>query len=189
LVAEVIESKTDQFVAETLKYHEIPGFGTFVRVQDETRRVYGIVSGAYTGSLDGTGKARAFFKSLSELELEQPQIFSLLRTEFTAVVAGYLEAGVYRTYFPPVHVRLHLPVEICDDEEVLKISINTGFLLKTLNCPNGNGDELTAAALRTVAILHDNPKEYLLNAGRELLKMLAYDTQRLKSVIERVDIL
>jgi hypothetical protein len=189
LIAEVIESKTDQFVAETVKYHEIPGFGSFVRVQDGTRRIYGIVSGAYTGSIDGSGKARAFFKSIRELELEQPQVFSLLRTEFTAVVAGYLEAGIYRPYYPPVHVRLHLPVEMCDDEEVLKISTNTGFLIKTLNCPNGNGDELTAAALRTVAILHDNAKEYLLNAGRELLKMMAYDTQRLKSVFERVDIL
>lgn len=189
MIAEVIESKTDQFVAETFKYHEIPSFGSFVRVQDGKRRIYGIVSGACTGSLDGTGKARAFFKSLRELELEQPQIFSLLRTEFTSVVAGYLEDGIYRSYYPPVHVRLHLPVEACDSDEVLKISTNTGFLLKTLNCQNGNGDELTAAALRTVAILHDNPKEYLLNAGRELLKMLSYDTQRLKSVIERIDIL
>jgi len=189
LIGEVIESKTDQFVAESVKYHQVPAYGSFVRVQDGARRIYGIVSGAYTGSLDGVGKAKAFFKDIKVLEYEQPQVFSLLRSEFIAVVVGFSENGNYRLYYPPVHAKLHLPVEICEEDEIVGITAGTCFLNKTLNCPDGNGEELTAAALRTVAMLHKDPKIYLLNAGRELLKMLGYDTQRLKSVFERVDIL
>lgn len=187
MIGEVIESRTEQFVAESLKYNIIPPYGSFVKVIDNDRKIYGIVSGAYTGSLDGLGKARAFFKDMTELENEQPQVFSLLRSEFVTVVIGFSEYGKYKLYYPPAHVRLHLPVQTCEKDEIIGITSGTSFLNKTLNCPEANGEELTAAALRTAAMLREDSKEYLLNAGRELLKMLSYDTQRLKSVFERID--
>lgn len=188
MIGEIIESRTAEFVAEAVRYDQVPAYGSFVRVNDGELRVYGIVSGAYTGSLDGMSKAKAFFKSIHELKMEQPQIFELLRTEFSCVVVGYAQHGRYHPYYPPTHVSLHLPVEMAGDDEVLVISQHVGFLEKTLNSPAGNGEELTAAAIRTAARLHPDPREYIVRVGRELLKMLNYDTQRLKSILERVDI-
>jgi hypothetical protein len=188
LIGEIIESRTAEFIAEALRYDRVPAYGSFVRAQDGNLRVYAIVSGAYTGSLDGTGKAKAFFKSLDQLKLEQPQIFELLRTEFSCVVVGYADGGRYHPYYPPIHLNLHLPVEEADDEEILSISQHLGFLDKTLNSPTGDGEELTAAAIRTAAHFQPDPRGYIIKAGRELLKMMNYDTQRLKSILERVDI-
>ncbi len=188
MIGEIIESRTAEFVAESVRYDQVPAYGSFVRVSDGGLRVYGIVSGAYTGSLDGMSKAKAFFKSIQELKMEQPQIFELLRTEFSCVVVGYAQDGRYHPYYPPIHLSLHLPVEKADDDEVLAISQHLGFLEKTLNSPAGNGEELTAAAIRTAARFHPDPREYIVRVGRELLKMLNYDTQRLKSILERVDI-
>jgi len=188
MIGEVIESRTSEFVAESVEFDQVPAFGSFVKVRDGNRTIYGIVSGAYTGSLDGSGRAKAFFKSMEELQMEQPQIFSLLRTEFSCVIIGYREGDRYCPYYPPAHPRLHLPVEAADEEEILGITRSMGYLNRTLGSPAGDGEELTAAALRNVAYLQDNPREYVLKAGRELLKMLGYDTQRLKNIIERVDV-
>ncbi len=186
-IGEIIASTTAEFVAEAKRYDQIPAYGSFVKVRDGNILVYGIVSGAYTGSLDGASKAKAFFKSIVELKLEQPQIFELLRTEFSCVVVGYEEAGRYHPYYPPSHPGLHLPVEQADDLEVLTISQWFNYLEKTLNNPSGNGEELTAAAIRRAARLQTDPGSYIIRAGRELLRMLNYDTQRLKSIFERVD--
>lgn len=189
MIAEIIESTTESFTAETVRYNEIPDFGSFVRVVDGDKRIYAIVSGAHTGSLEGVGKARAFFKTFAELRYEQPQIFSLLKSEFTAVVIGHMENNKYYSFYPPVHAKLHLFVENCEKNEVLKITGNSFFLQKTIECKHSDGEELTAAVLRKAAILHDNPRDFLLKNGRELLKILAYDSQRLKSIFERVDLI
>ena len=186
-IGEVIESTTAEFTAEARRYDRIPAYGSFVKVRDGNILVYGSVSGAYTGSMDGLSKAKAFFKSLDELKLEQPQIFELLRTEFSCVVVGYEEGGRYHPYYPPTHLGLHLPVEEADDLEVLTISQHLSYLDKTLNSPSGSGEELTAAVIRTAARLQPDPRTYIIKAGRELLRMMNYDTQRLKSVFERVD--
>ena len=187
-IGEVIESTTAEFTAEARRYDQVPAYGPFVKVRDGNILIYGIVSGAYTGSMDGVSKAKAFFKSLEELKMEQPQIFELLRTEFSCVVVGYEEAGRYHPYYPPSHPGLHLPVEEADDLEVLTISQYLNYLDKTLNDPSGNGEELTAAVIRTTARLQTDPRAYVIKVGRELLRIMNYDTQRLKSVFERVDI-
>jgi hypothetical protein len=186
LIGEVIESKTSEFVVEAREYDVVPCYGSFVKVIDGDRIVYGIVSGAYTGSIDNNTRAKAFFKSIEELKREQPQIFSLLRTEFNCVVAGYSEKDIFNPYYPPAHPRLHLSVEKASDDEIIKATEGFGYLSKTINYQAGDSDELTAAALRNAAFLRDKPREYVVSAGRELLKMLSYDTGRLKNIIDRV---
>ena len=188
MIGEVIESRTAEFTVEARQYDCVPSYGSFIKVIDGDRIIYGIVSGAYTGSIDNNIRAKAFFKSLEELKAEQPQIFSLLRTEFSCVVIGYRENDRYCPYYPPAHPRLHLGVLQADTSEILEITENMNYLSKTLNCSGGDGDELTAAALRTAAGLRNDPRSYIINAGREVLMMLSYDTQRLKNIIERVDI-
>ena len=142
-----------------------------------------------TTSIDNNVRAKAFFKSLDELKLEQPQIFSLLRTEAYCIVLGHSEGGIFKPYYPPNHPTLHLQVEFADDKEIIEVTESFTYLLKTISCKDADGEELTAAALRKAASLRENRRQYLVEAGRELFKILDYDTQKLKSIMERVDVI
>ncbi len=188
MIGEIIESRTWEFIVETIEYDFKLPYGSFVRAVDEGRIIYGIVARTATTSIDNNVRAKAFFKSLDELKLEQPQIFSLLRTEAHCIVLGYREDGVYRPYYPPTHLPLHLQVEFADEDEIMQITDGLSYLIKTIEAKDTNCEELTAAALRKAASLRENKREYLVMAGRELFKILDYDTQKLKSIMERVDI-
>lgn len=187
MIGEIIESRTSEFIAEAREFNTIFPYGSFVRVRDEDRTVYAIVAGTATTSIDNNIRAKAFFKSMEELRHEQPQIFSLLRTEVYCIILGYKEGGRYRPYYPPTHLALHLQVEFAEDNEILDMTRGMSYLTKTINCKDADPEELTAAALRNAARLRDDKREYLVRAGRELFKILDYNTQKLRSIMERVD--
>ncbi|MBT4497415.1 MAG: hypothetical protein HOC74_06825, partial [Gemmatimonadetes bacterium] len=89
-LGEVIESSTTEFVAESCELHGAPSFGRFVRVVSEVP-IIGIVFNVFTQSIEPNRRPTAYGKTEEELRLEQPQIFELLRTEFQALVIGYVD--------------------------------------------------------------------------------------------------
>ena len=89
-VGEVVESSNaTELVAEARQLHGAPSFGQFVRVDSEVP-IVGIVFNVFTHSIEPNRRPTAYGKTEDELRLEQPQIFELLRTEFQALVIGYL---------------------------------------------------------------------------------------------------
>ena len=188
-IAEVIEAATAQYTAQCYELYPSPGgpgLGSLVR----TGEIYGIVAGAGTTSLE-PGR-RPIARGRDELTEEavyesSPQLTRLLRSEITVLVAGHRDGQTIRHYLPPQPARIHGFVYLCQADEVREFGKSFGFLTILLNAVvEVSGEELVAAALRNLAQAQDDPRSYLVTAGKELAALLSSDFIRLKTILGRL---
>jgi len=174
------------FTAQCYELYEIPAFGSLVR----TGNIYGIVADATTSSLEpgrrpiARGRDEA---TEADIYKENPQLASLLRSEFGTVVAGYSDDNKIYHYLPPQPARIHGFVYQCEPEEIREFSRSFGFL-QILSCAVTSvpSDEVIAATLRYMSRAHEDPRAFLVAAGKELANLLSSDFIRLKSVLGRL---
>ncbi len=187
ILGEVVESSTARVVAQARDLYGMPDYGSLVKVVEEEENLvhYGIVHTAGTGSLDAARRPVALGKSEAELRREQPQIFSLLRSEFGLMIIGHRREGVYRSFYPPRPPRIHSFVEPCDDAaEVLSVGGDLIYLRRLLG--EEGGEELAAAAVRFFRARHADPDAYTVRAGKELLRALGDDAVHFNAVMRRL---
>ena len=184
-VGEVVESSTTELIAEAKELHGAPSFGQFIRVEADMP-VLGIIFNVFTHSIEPNRRPTAYGKTEEELRLEQPQIFELLRTEFQALVIGYLDGNEPVQILPPQPARIHSFVHLCTDEEVRVFTGNDDYLRSVLNTTKVPTDELLIAVLRHTLRAHEHSREYLVRMGKELSRLMGDDYDRLSSVIRRV---
>ncbi|HIE53311.1 MAG TPA: hypothetical protein EYP85_16285 [Armatimonadetes bacterium] len=186
-LGEVIESSTTVVRAQCRQWDWVPSLGALVRVDTEPEPVYGIVSHIATGSLDPYRRPTAYGKTTEELRREQPQIFELLKTEFQAVLVGYLEGERMRSGLPPQPPRLHSFVYLCGPEEVRRFTAGLEYLRLLLSVSSGvPADELLLTAARTAWEAHGYDRAYLIAVGKELARLLKDDYDRLRALLRRL---
>ncbi|MGI4791744.1 MAG: hypothetical protein ACRYFS_23225 [Janthinobacterium lividum] len=156
--------------------------------------VYALVYGANTASLEPNRRPSALgFADEDEMRLQQPQIFELLRTEFSGLLIAYSEGGdkPLRRHLPPLPPRIHSRVYPCSPEETRMLTEDMSFL-RSLLLPSGGSlagvpsDELAAACLRMAREAHADDQAFLLRAGRTLATLLATDYERLQAILRNV---
>ena len=156
--------------------------------------VYALVFGANTSSLEPNRRPSALgFADEDEMRLQQPQIFELLRTEFSGLLIAYSEGGdkPLRRHLPPLPPRIHSRVYPCTPEETRLLTDDLSFL-RGLLLPSGGAlagvpsDELAAACLRMARECHADDQAFLLRAGRTLATLLAADYERLQAILRNV---
>ena len=156
--------------------------------------VYALVYGANTASLEPNRRPSALgFADEDEMRLQQPQIFELLRTEFSGLLIAYSEGGdkPLRRHLPPLPPRIHSRVYPCSPEETRMLTEDLSFL-RSLLLPSGGAlagvpsDELAAACLRMAREAHPDDQAFLLRAGRTLATLLATDYERLQAILRNV---
>ena len=156
--------------------------------------VYALVYGANTASLEPNRRPSALgFADEDEMRLQQPQIFELLRTEFSGLLIAYSEGGdkPLRRHLPPLPPRIHSRVYPCSPEETRLLTEDLSFL-RGLLLPSGGAlagvpsDELAAACLRTAREVQADDQAFLLRAGRTLATLLATDYERLQAILRNV---
>jgi hypothetical protein len=184
-IAEVIEAETGSFTAQSYELYELPALGSLVKTGD----IYGIVCHAETAGLD-TGRkpvARGKDETSEEAIYESsPQLSKLLRSAFTAAAVGYKDGKIYQ-YLPPKPARLHSFVYLCQPEEVREFSKNLDFLNILVNARLlVSPEELIAAALRQMSKAQDDPRLFLVGAGKELAGLLSSDFMRLRNILGRL---
>jgi hypothetical protein len=184
-VGEVIESSTTELIAEARELHGAPSFGSFVRVDSEPP-IIGIVFNAFTHSIEPNRRPVAYGKTEEELRLEQPQIFELLRTEFQALVIGYVDEGRPVQTLPPQPARIHSFVHRCADDEVRAFTHTDDYLRRIVDTAKIPTDELVIAAMRHTFRAHDDARGCLVRMGKELSRLLGDDYDRLSSIIRRL---
>ena len=184
-VGEVVESSTTELIAQARELHGAPSFGQFVRVEADMP-VVGIVFNVFTHSIEPNRRPTAYGKTEEELRLEQPQIFELLRTEFQALVIGYLDGDESVQILPPQPARIHSFVYLCSDEQVRAFTRTDDYLRSILNTSKIPTDELVIAVLRHTVRAHAHAPSYLVQMGKELSRLLSDDYDRLSSIIRRV---
>ncbi len=156
--------------------------------------VYALVYGANTASLEPNRRPSALgFADEDEMRLQQPQIFELLRTEFSGLLIAYSEGEdkPLRRHLPPLPPRIHSRVYPCSREETRLLTEDLSFL-RSLLLPSGGAlagvpsDELAAACLRMAREAHEGDQAFLLRAGRTLATLLATDYERLQAILRNV---
>ncbi len=185
-IAEVIEASTGEFDAQCYELYGIPPLGSLVR----TGNIYGIVAGATTSSIEPGRKPIARGKdeaSEDAVYASSPQLLKLLRSEFTAVVAGYKDGEKVYQRLPPQPAKLHSFVYLCQPDEVKEFSRSFGFLNilinATLTVPT---EEVVGATLRQMGQAQEDPRFYLVAAGKELAGLLSNDYVTLKNILGRI---
>jgi hypothetical protein len=186
-IAEVIAAETAAFTAQSYELYELPPLGSLVKAGD----TYAIVCHAETAGLD-TGRkpvARGRDEATEEAVYSaSPQLTKLLRSSFTAAAVGYKEGGKVFQYLPPRPAKLHSFVYVCPPEEAKEFGKNLSFLNILVNAqlPVSN-EEVVAAALRQMAKAQDDPRQFLVGAGKELANLLSTDFTRLKNILGRLN--
>jgi hypothetical protein len=155
-------------------------------VPDDT--LYALVTEAATGSVEPGRRPAAYGLSEAQLREEQPQIFDLLATTFSAVHIGYARAGRFRPHLPPRPPRLHAFVTECTPEEIRALTDAPDFLRSVLAAPLPvSPDELLAAALRHAVSCRNNDFAFLVRAGKRLALLLRDDPERLSALLRKLE--
>ena len=189
-VGEVIEASTTDFVAQCYELYQLPPLGSLVKTRDSSVELYGIVYNAATTSLEPGRRPIARGKneqSEEEIYRSSPQLLKLLKSEFGAVVVGHRQGDKLYHHLPPQPARIHSFVYLCPPEEVKEFGQSFDFLNIILNArlpvPT---EELVAASLRQMSQAHEDPRAFLVAAGKELAILLSGNLNQLKAILGRI---
>jgi hypothetical protein len=120
------------------------------------------------------------------LRVEQPHIFSLLKTEIHAAIIGFEKAGSFRHYLPPHAADVHDFVYNSTADEIEELTTGFEFLRLLMHINSVPTDELLAAAIREAQTAVDGTEQFLVRAGQALAQLLHNDYDRLLSLLKRI---
>ncbi|MDD5082219.1 MAG: hypothetical protein PHU08_02475 [Dehalococcoidales bacterium] len=189
-IGEVIEASTAGFVAQCYELYQLPPLGSLVKTGGQSPELLGIVYGAATTSLEPGRRPIARGRDETDEESiyrSNPQLSKLLRSEFMALVVGYRDNGSLYRYLPPQPARIHGFVYQCPPGEIMEFSQSFDFLniLASAHLPVST-EELIAASLRQMSQVNEDPRRFLVAAGKELSVLFSQDFNQLKAILERI---
>lgn len=193
-IGEVIEAATSECKAQALKanrnqldWAQVPPLGSFVRIASDENpiEILGVVYKVESGALDTAHRPTALNLTRQQIREQQPQIFDLLKTDFSMILIGYIEKRTYHQFLPPFPPQIHDFVYLCDKEEVIRIT-ERFFFLRTLLTAPASSDELVAATLRLSYQARQQDRHFLLKAGRETASLLKDNYDRLTAILQRI---
>ncbi len=185
-VAETISVSIRKFDAQCYELYAAPPFGSFVHVSSAAPgiEIYAVVSDICTGPIDASRPVVARGADLYDEESvyrENPHFRHLLRTWFSALVVGFREGERVVHTLPPQPPRIHGFVYPCEADEILAFTSHLGFL-RLLTAGQASND-LVSACLRHAAAAREAGSDYLVHAGRELVRLLAEEPERLNVLL------
>jgi len=189
-VGEIIEASTAGFTAQCYELYELPPLGSLVKTKDGELDIYGIVYHATTGSLEPGRRPIARGKDeATEAAIYQssPQLSKLLRSEFSALVVGHRAGDSVKQYLPPGPARIHGFVHQCSADEIKEFGRSLAFLnmLVSAHLPVAV-DEIVPATLRLMSQSQEDPRGFLVAAGKELAVMLGGQFNQLRAILGRL---
>jgi hypothetical protein len=195
-IGEVLSSSIVTFVAQSWQDHsnevilnsEIPRFGSFIRAHagEDDMNIYAVVYNVLTQVQDNIHKPAAMKLTRKQLRVEQPHIFSLLKTEIHAVIIGFEKEGEYFSRLAPLPPQVHDFVYLLNNEEINKATSSLEYLRMLKNISYVPTDELIAASLRHAAIAHKDSRDFLVSAGQYLSKIFKDDYDRLIALLKQI---
>lgn len=185
-LGEIVEASVAALTAQAHRLGEPPALGSIVRTSDGVVDIYAVVYNSATGSVDPGRR----FTALGAEEPEEsgiyrshPELAQLLRTDFHALVVGYVLDGKVRQYLPARPARMHAFVHMANNAEVREFTREMYFLQSLAHASAPTKDDALASCVRIASKAHDDREAFLLSAGREIARLLGRDTQRLNAVL------
>lgn len=187
-VGRVVRSSTTRFaVGCQVLRPDVPVFGSLVKVGtvggDE---VYGLIH-------DVRMEDDPFVRQVAAMAEERPEVIEDQRRnrqvpiEVGVLVVGYQRDGRIHHRLPPQPPISLDTIHTCSDDELAAFTSEFGYFLLVLNSPDSPSDELLAANLIYAAQARGGGgPAFLVDAGRELARLLALDQPRLDAMLRRI---
>ena len=191
-LGEITESCTTEFTAQSYELYGLPPLGSLVKTKNGDTEIFGVVYNAATGSIEPGRKPIARGKEETAEEAifqSNPQLLKLLRSEFAVLLVGHKHDERMYWYLPPQPDHIHGFVYQCTPQDVKEFSQSFAFFNILINAhtsiPN---EELIAASLREMSLVHEDRRAFLISAGKELAALLGSQYQQLRAILGRLQI-
>jgi hypothetical protein len=189
-VGRVLRASTRTFtVGCAVTQPNIPDFGSFVRVGGKPPQssIYGLIT-------DVSVEDDPFVRQLisaglrdGETVLDNRQVRQS-PIEVSVLAVGYSDGGMIRHGLPAQPPATLDWLYACTAEEIVAFTTRTDYFRLVLEAQGAPVDELLAASLRSAAAARAEParEAFLVEAGRELARLLAGDPVRLEGLLRRL---
>jgi hypothetical protein len=186
-VGRVLRSSTASFTIGTKTLAaDVPRFGAFVTAPaPDGCTIIGLI---YNVLIDDDLFARQLIGAeVGEEYIADQRQNRQVPIEISVLVVGHARDGLWYPYLPPQPPISLDQIMTCAMSEVVAFSEDFTFFRTVLNAKDAPADELLAAALRIAADARGEGKRaYLVKAGRELSRLLAFDAVRLEGLLRRI---
>ncbi|MBI3943484.1 MAG: hypothetical protein HY326_10770 [Chloroflexi bacterium] len=187
-VGRVLRASTQGFTVGCLKLGpDVPIFGSLVKAPIRgDGGIYGLV---YDVTIQDDPFVRQLLAApnLSEETILDQRQRRQVPYEISVLVVGYLFQGAVRRYLPPQPPETLNRVYTCAQDEVQRFHQRFDHFRTILQAREIPADELISAGIRQAAeSMGPNQQRYLLEAGRELARLLNDDLIRLSSILNRI---
>jgi hypothetical protein len=186
-VGRVLRSSTAGFaIGCRVLREDVPEFGAFVKVVQGNTEITGLI---YDVQFVDDPLVRQIITadSMPE-ELRKDQSQRLAPIEISVLVMGFARDGQVYQHLPPQPPATLDQIVTCMPDEVIAFTREFTFLRTILNAKDAPADELVAASLRIAAAARPEGERraFLLDAGRELARLLSVDPVRLEGILRRI---
>jgi hypothetical protein len=204
-VGEVVESASHRFVAQCYSLYQSPPLGSFVCTESylapgergadgegSPSRIYAVVYGVSTEALDAGRPVIARGQdedSEQDVYRSHPQLERLLCTRFESLIVGHGNSGTYSHRLPALPPRIHSFVYTCLPEDLKQFTRSLDFLSLLVNSSPSSqaiNDEVVAACLRQAGAEMEDPRSFLVGAGKALAVQLTGDLPRMNAMLRRL---
>jgi len=187
MVGRVLRSSTAGFsIGCRMLRQDVPEFGAFVKVAQGSYQVIGLIYDVQFAD-DPLVRQIIAADSMPE-ELRKDQAQRLAPIEISVLVVGFVRAGRVYQHLPPQPPATLDQIVMCTHDEVSEFTRELTFLRTILDAQHVPADELAAACLRLAAAARPETlrRAFLVEAGRELARLLADDPVRLEGILGRM---
>ena len=191
MIGRVLKASMQTFVFGTkVPESDVPVFGALVKTEITHRAttVYGLIFNIEMNT-DDSGMT----KLLSVSDHARPEDLDYARSKLipldvSVLCVGYAEKGKLRYGLPPQPPVALREIEPCDAEEIMLFTQRPEYVKLVIESRNLPCDELLAASIRMSADAQPEAKrnEFLLLHGRELARLMGFDSARLENVLRRI---
>ena len=107
--------------------------------------------------------------------------------EISVLVVGHARERKMYQYLPAQPPIALDEIVTCSRDEIVQFTNDFTYFRTVLNAKDAPADELLAASLRLAAEVRGSQgREFLVRAGRELSRLLAFDAVRLEGLLRRI---
>ncbi len=185
-VGRVLRSSTSMFTIGTRVLPvEVPLFGALVKARiNPNCDAFGLV---YDVVIEDDQLSRQLVAADKPEYVADHRFNRQVPIDMSVLIVGHRLGEHLYQYLPPQPPIALAKIGTCTGDEIVQFTEDFTFFRTVLNAKDAPADELLAAALRIAADARsDGKRAYLVKAGRELSRLLAFDAVRLEGLLRRV---
>ncbi len=185
-VGRVMRSSTSEFTIGTrLLQVEVPRFGVFVKAAAPGN--YEVIGLIYDVLIEDDAFVRQLVTADREEIIRDQRENRQVPAVVSVLVVGHIQDGKMYQFLPPQPPIALDQIATCSKDEVISFTNDFTYFRTVLDAKEARSDELLAASLRTSAeVRGSSGRDFLVRAGRELSRLLAFDAVRLEGLLRRI---